>query len=282
MCVGFLVIKQRKLGVSKRDLLLFVPADRGINLGENVRSVDRIFDLLEILGQSDREISITELSARAGLSKTTAFRLVQMMCLRGYAEKTQDAKYILGPKVLELAGYHLNALELQTAAQPFLSDLYADLHLTVHLGKLVDTKVVYLELLNQNLPMKSGNEGIRVDAFTSSIGKCLLACESGNKVDELLECHHLKKYTENTITDPALYKEHLRQIRRQGWAMDNGEYLPDRRCVGAPVFDHSGAPVACVSVSGSIREITDEKLMAVVGEVRDTAMQISRRMGYVP
>ena len=93
------------MGGSKLDLLLVVPADRGINLGENVRSVDRIFDLLEILGQSDREISITELSARAGLSKTTAFRLVQMMCLRGYAEKTQDAKYILGPKVLELAGY---------------------------------------------------------------------------------------------------------------------------------------------------------------------------------
>ena len=251
-------------------------------MGENVRSVDRIFDLLEILGQSDREISITELAVRAGLSKTTAFRLVQMMCLRGYAEKTGNAKYILGPKVLELAGYHLNALELQTAAQPFLSDLYADLHLTVHLGKLVDTKVIYLELLNQNLPIKSGSEGIRVDAFTSSIGKCLLACESGDMLDYILSRHHLKKYTENTITDPVLYKEHLKQIRRQGWAMDNGEYLPDRRCVGAPVFDHAGSPVACVSVSGSVAEITDEKLMAVVDEVKETARLISQRMGYVP
>lgn len=101
-------------------------------------------------------------------------------------------------------------------------------------------------------------------------------------VDYMLSRHHLKKYTENTITDPALYKEHLKQIRRQGWAMDNGEYLPDRRCVGAPVFDHTGSPVACVSVSGSVEEITDEKLMAVVDEVKDTAKLISQRMGYVP
>ena len=250
-------------------------------MAENVRSESRIFDILEILARQKEPVSLTEIARGCGLSKATAFRLIQTMCNRGYAEKDAEAGYMLGPKIMEITAYHVNALELQTVAQPFLSDLYADLHLTVHLGKLVGVKVVYLDLLNQNRFLKNGRDGLKVDAYTSSIGKCLLSCESGDVIDYLLSTHKLKRYTAHTITDSQLYKEHLGTIRKQGWAMDDCEFLDDRRCVGAPVFDYTGSPIACVSVSGSVHEITDAKLMAIVVEVKETAGQISQRMGYV-
>lgn len=251
-------------------------------MGENVRSVERIFDLLEILAEARAPLGLTELAESTSLSKTTVHRLMQTLCNRGYAEKTDDSKYFLGTKIIELASYHIENLELHTIARPFLADLYSEYKLTVHLGKIIEDKVIYIELMDRKNLRKNYEEGIGVPAYTSSIGKCLLASLAGSELDELLYRHPLVRYTPKTITDPAEYKKHLRQVRNNGWALDDEEYLTGRRCIGAPIFDFTGSAIACVSVSGDIFELSDERLPIIKTAVMNTADAISRRMGYVP
>ncbi len=250
-------------------------------MGENVRSVDRIFDLLEILAEERAPISLTELAQDTDLSKTTVHRLMQTLCDREYAEKIESAGYVLGPKIIELAGYYIENLELHTVARPFLADLYSEYKLTVHLGKTEQDKVIYIELMDRKNLRKREGSGIGVPAYTSSIGKCLLAALSGNKLDELLYDHPLKKYTSNTITDPAEYKKHLKKVRSAGWAMDDEEYIVGRRCIGAPIYDFKGEAVACVSVSGDKNELSDDRIPVIRDTVIATAEAISRRMGYI-
>ncbi len=250
-------------------------------MGDNVRSVERIFDLMEILAEARSPISLTELAEETSLSKTTVHRLMQTLCVREYAVKLDSAGYVLGPKIIELAGYYIENLELHTVARPFLADLYSEYKLTVHLGKLVDNKVIYIELMDRkNLKNREG-AGIGVPAYTSSIGKCLLAALSGSKLDELLYENPLKKYTPNTITDPEEYKKHLKKIRSEGWAMDDEEYVIGRRCIGAPIYDFKGEAVACVSVSGDKNELSDDRIPVIRDTVMATADAISKRMGYV-
>ncbi len=251
-------------------------------MSEQVRSAERIFDLLEILAEERVPVSLTELSSRTSLSKATVHRLMQTLCGREYADKNKDSRYVLGPKLIELASYHIENLELQSAARPFLADLYSEFKLTVHLGKVVDDKVIYLELMDRKPFKKSNEEGIGVSAYTSSIGKCLLAGLSGKELDDLMYRIPLRKYTEKTITDPVKYKAHLKQVRLNGWAMDDEEYLKGRRCIGAPIFDFLGTASACVSVSGDTTEISDDRLSVISDAVKSTASAISRRMGYVP
>lgn len=129
--------------------------------------------------------------------------------------------------------------------------------------------------------LKSDEEGIGVPAYTSSIGKCLLAALSGRELNELLYKSPLKQYTPNTITDPGDYKRHLRKVRHDGWAIDDEEYLIGRRCVGAPIFDFKGEAVACVSVSCDIYELSDERIPLIRDAVIATAEAISKRMGYI-
>ena len=250
-------------------------------MADNVRSVDRILDMMEILAEERSPVSLTELASRTSLSKTTVFRLMQTLCNREYAEKTDSAGYVLGPKIIELAGYYIENLELHTIARPFLADLYSEYKLTVHLGKVIEDKVIYIELMDRKNLRKSDEEGIGVPAYTSSIGKCLLAALSGRELDELLYKSPLKQYTPNTITDPGDYKRHLRKVRHDGWAIDDEEYLIGRRCVGAPIFDFKGEAVACVSVSGDIYELSDERIPLIRDAVIATAEAISKRMGYI-
>lgn len=249
---------------------------------EKVRVVDRVFDILEQLSASSSSMGLTEIAHATGMSKSTVHRLISSMCARQYVEKSSDNTYSIGYKLIETVSLHINNLELMTEAKPFLSDIMRDLDLTSHLGILDGCDVVYLEKMDIYPNTRLYTQvGYRSPAYCSSMGKCLLACLSGDELDDALYLCDFKKYTQNTITDIREFKRYLKVVRRQGWAMDNEEYQLGHRCVGAPIFDYRGSPVAAISASGSVAQLSDKKLEMVIQEVKRAAMNLSRRMGYV-
>ncbi|MDD3367614.1 MAG: IclR family transcriptional regulator [Lachnospiraceae bacterium] len=249
---------------------------------ENVRVVDRVFDILEALAHSSEPMSLAQIAETTGMSKSTVHRLLSTMCARQYVEKLGDGIYRIGYKLIETVSYHINALELITESKPYLSEIRRDLNLTTHLGILDGHDVVYVERLDLYPDTRLYTQvGYRSPAYCSSMGKVLLSCLSGEELDEVLYDCPFNRFTLNTITDPHEFKRYLKVVRKQGWAMDNEEYQMGHRCVGAPVFDYKGAAVAAISASGSIREISDDKLETIIKYVKNSAAQISKRMGYV-
>ncbi|MGE9965568.1 IclR family transcriptional regulator [Fusicatenibacter saccharivorans] len=249
---------------------------------ENVRVVDRVFDIIEVLAASDIPMSLSDIAKHTGMSKSTVHRLLSSMCTRHYVEKNSDNNYSIGYKLMETVSLHINNLELLTEAKPFLTNIMRDLNLTAHMGILDGCDVVYLEKLDIYPNTRLYTQvGFRSPAYCSSMGKCLLSCLSGDELEDALYDCEFKRYTPNTITDIREFKRYLRVVRRQGWAMDNEEYQLGHRCVGAPVFDYRGTPVAAISASGSITQLSDRNLEAVIKEVKQSAASISRKMGYV-
>lgn len=248
---------------------------------ENVRVADRIFDILEALSASRAPMSLAEIVKSTGMSKTTVHRLLSTMCARHYVEKNADNTYSIGYKLIETVSLHINNLELLTEAKPFLSDIMMNLDLTAHLGILDGYNVIYLEKMDVHPNTRLYTQvGYRSPAYCSSMGKCLLACLSGDELANALYQCDFKKYTQNTITDINEFKKYLKKVRHQGWAMDDEEYQSGHRCVGAPVFDYRGAPVAAISASGSCAQLSDMRLETVIREVKQAAASLSRRMGY--
>ncbi len=248
----------------------------------NVRVVDRIFDIIEQLAASNAPMGLSDISKATGMSKSTVHRLLSSMCARHYVEKNSDNAYTIGYKLMETVSLHINSLELLTEAKPFLTNLMRDLHLTAHMGILDGCDVIYLETLDIYPNTRLYNQvGFRSPAYCSSMGKCLLSCLSGDELEDALYTCDFKRYTPNTITDIREFKRYLRVVRRQGWAMDNEEYQLGHSCVGAPVYDYRGTPVAAISASGSISQLTDSNLESVIEEVKQAAASLSRKMGYI-
>lgn len=248
---------------------------------QSVRVMNRTFDIIELLSQEQRSMSVTEISKATGISKSTAYRLLQAMYARRYVEKDKNSCYSIGIKLIELVSCHINGLELQTEAKPFLSVLRSELSLTTHLGILEADEVIYIEKMNlYPTTMIYSQIGYRSPAYCSSMGKCLLSCLSGDELDEALFNCKFEQFTPNTITNIHDFKQHLKKVRKQGWAMDDEEYKLGHRCVGAPIFDYRGDAIASISASGIITEISDEKLPMIIEHVKNAAMQISRRMSY--
>ncbi len=248
---------------------------------EGIRVLDRCFDVLELLAQSQRPMTLAEISKKSQISKSTAYRLLRDLNNRHYVEKDKNNAYTIGVKLYEIVSTHINGLELQTEAKPILSTLREELELTVHLGILQESDVVYIEKLEMYPATKVyAKVGQRSPAYCSSMGKCLLSCLSGEELEDVLEDLVFQPFTHNTIQSAWELKQHLRMVRRQGWAMDNEEFLEGKRCIGTPVFDYKGDAIASISASGTVAMITDERIPVIVEKLKEAALAISRRMGY--
>lgn len=249
---------------------------------DRIRVLGRAFDILEKLSEVNSPMSLSEISESTGLSKSTAHRILSAMLDRSFVAKTESGSYTIGFKIIEMASTRINNLELLTEAKPFLSKITRELDLTAHLGILDGPDVVYLEKLDKHPNSQMYTQiGHRSPGFCSSIGKCLMAGMSREELEDVLDTCDFKKYTKKTITDRRKFVNHLRQVRIQGWAMDDEEYEDGHRCIGATVFDYRGLPVAAISASGSTNILTDDKLDETKEKVTLWAAQLSRQIGYI-
>ncbi|WP_158539743.1 IclR family transcriptional regulator [Gordonibacter sp. 28C] len=252
-------------------------------MGEgSVQVLDRAFDILEALAQAQGPMGLSDLAQTTGMSKTTVFRIAGTMLKRGYVEKTLEGRYTIGPKMFHTLGYHINSLELQTEAKPYLTALKRSLGLTAHLGILDGAYVSYIEKEASDWGEEAYTQvGYRSPAYCSSMGKCLLACLSRAELEEALYGFEFKAHTPNTFTRKDEFVKYLHQVRAQGWAMDDEEYEIGHRCVAAPVFNYRGDAIAAVGVSGTPDSISDDRIDDISRQVMLAASRLSERMGYV-
>lgn len=252
------------------------------NTNHHVQVIERAFVLLEELAKAEGSVGVGELARRTAMSKSTTHRILVTLRDLGYAEKNMDGEYTIGAKMFELVSYHINTLELQTESKPYLTALRQELNLTAHLGVLDGPYVVYVEKISLYPGTRLYTQvGYRSPAYCSSMGKCLLACLSGDELEDVLDQCEFEQFTVHTYTKPREFKKYLHQVRKQGWAMDNEEYKLGHRCIGAPIFDYRGDAVAAISASGTTADISDEKLDTIIAHVKETAREISARMGYI-
>jgi len=251
-----------------------------------VQTIERASSILDTLGQSAHGISIRELSDKIKLPKGTTHRLLSSLSYFGYVRQDPKTRnYLLGLKLVELGQLLLSQLDLRKEAEPFLRDLAERTKETVHLVFLDRNEIVYIDKVetDQNpsgLKMAS-RVGLRNPAHSSAVGKVLLAHFSEEELKNFIKEKGLPRRTENTITDPAQLKEHLRNVRSQGYAVDDEENEKGIRCVAAPIYNEVGKTVAAISISGPAFRITKKVIQeSLKKEVMETAAKISQGLGF--
>jgi len=250
---------------------------------KNVQTLDRAFDIIELLSTAREGMGVTEIGMQLGLHKSTVHRLLNALAERGYIEKNvKTGTYKLGLKFIEISSLSLNKLELKTEALPYLRRLAELVGQPVHLAILSGREAVYIEKVEaQNSIRMYSQIGKRVPVYCSAIGKVLLSGMGDDELEDTLEGIEFDRYTENTIKTREELLENVRKVRQFGWAVDNEEHEPGIRCIAAPVYDYTGRVIAAISVSGDKRIITNDRDEETSGLVLGIAAEVSHRMGYV-
>jgi len=248
-----------------------------------IQTLDRALKIIELLALHGEGFGVTEIGQQVNLHKSTVHRLLSYLVAQGYIEKDADRPiYTLGLKFIELASLRLNQVELKTEAGPHLRRLTTTLGQPVHLAILSDTEAVYIEKLEPQAHLRMYSQiGKRVPLYCSALGKCLVGDLSGPELEALALRLNYTAFTPKTKTTPEGFVAEVIEARKNGFAMDDEEHEVGISCLGAPIRDFTGKIVAAVSATGAPSIIRPEPEAKVSALVREVALTISRRLGYL-
>ncbi|TQR84922.1 IclR family transcriptional regulator [Mycobacterium hodleri] len=211
--------------------------------------IAKAVDLLESLAGQRAGLGVSELARRAGISKSTAFRVLGSLERDGLVDRIGTG-YQIGGVVRRLARNAVlpNPEIVRDALVPFVADLFVLTGQTVHVAVLDGAQVVYLTKLfgHRQAPTRPCPDD-RFPAHGVAIGKALLAYDHASSND--LEAVPLKAFTNCTTTDPAALRAQFMEIRSAGIAFDADEARIGVSAVAVPLRGPDGAVVAALSIT---------------------------------
>jgi IclR family transcriptional regulator, KDG regulon repressor len=263
------------------------PIDRTLRKAKPRRmrlsSVANSIRLTKAFSENEYEMGISALAARLGLAKSTVHRLATTLVEYDILEQNRETgKYRLGLALFELGTLVRRKMDVMSEAQAqihALADLSGE---TVQLAILDHLSVLYIRIRESRQAVRmSTGLGSRAPAHCTSVGKVLLAYQTPETIQQVID-NGLRRYTPNTITEPAKLIEELASVRQRGYAIDDEEIESGLRCVAASIRDHSGRVIAAISVAAPVQRMTKKNLQTTVPSVVAAADAISRRLGYMP
>jgi len=223
--------------------------------------------------------NLPELAARLGLNRSTAHRLAATLVERRYLTFVPRTGYGLGPKSLEL-GYQARVqLNIPRVARNHLEQLAAQTGDTVHLGVLDGTRALYLDKIPGRRRVEiSSRVGELQPLRSTGLGKALLLDEDDARLKDFYRCENGRE--QQYRVSESTWLRRMRDYAKRGCAFDLEENEDRIRCVAAPIRDATGSIKASISVSSAAQYMNDERMQTLVGQVRWTAEQISRELGW--
>jgi IclR family acetate operon transcriptional repressor len=212
-----------------------------------VQSVSRVLDVLEVVANAGGQMSLSEIAAASGVPLPTIHRLARTLVDRGYMRQLPNRQYALGPRLIPLG--EVAGAMLGTWARPVLEELVTELGESANLAALDGDRAVSIGQVQSTHSMRMFTEvGRRVYLHCTGVGKALLSLLSDDEARSLVARAGMPAQTLHTITDPDTLITALHRIRRDGYAVDEGEQEVGVRCVAVPVVsEHTRM---AVSVSG--------------------------------
>ncbi|MFE5242682.1 MULTISPECIES: IclR family transcriptional regulator [unclassified Streptomyces] len=253
-----------------------------------VKSVARAADILEALAAPSQGngLSVTEVGQACRISKSAAFGMLQT--LRAYGLVSDDGegmnrRYRLGMSLARLGDRARSQVSLRGVAHPVLTELTASTGMASRLAVPEDGHAVVVDQVELDQRVRLDlRMGQRELPHCTGLGKALLSAVPESEAASVIERFGLPRRTSRTITDPATFLSHLRDIARVGYALDDEEDAEGIICIGAPVFDDRSVCAGAVSITGLKLGLPAWRYQELGGQVRDAARRISVSLGWEP
>jgi len=228
-------------------------------------------------------LSTEQVSATTGIPKPSAYRILCTLEHAQYVIRKKDGPediWSVDLSFLALSANILSRLDLRTDLRDILIKLADDTREIVQLAIWHRDRVVIVDNIKRYDSLVSfAREGASLHINSCVAGFVFGAFNEETEVESALK-GDLPRSTKYTITDPARLRKMFARVRDLGYGVDDQYRAEGHRCVGAPVFDHTGHIVAEINISGHIQTLTDGTLQRYALKVIQRAAEASERLGY--
>lgn len=215
-------------------------------------SLARGLIVIQAFTQQSPQMTISQLSIKTGLSRAAVRRCLYTLTKLGFAGAEDGSRYSLRPRMLALSHTYTASNTLSSAAQPILERMSSALRESFSVATLDGEDIVYIARTSVSRVMSVDlHIGSRLPAYCTSMGRILLAHLPSDQLESYLSKVVLTPYTTRTVNSIEKLRQHLRNVRRSGYAVCDQEFEVGLRSLAVPVYSSSGRVVATINLSGN-------------------------------
>jgi DNA-binding IclR family transcriptional regulator len=156
--------------------------------GLEVQSLQRTFDILEVVGNSVKPVSLKYITDETKLPKSTVYRLLNNLENRGYVQCDSNGNYRLGMQILMMSQRAEQKFEIKHVARKYLQQLNVFTMETVHLGTLEKNRVLYVDTVESPHALRLvAKLGTTNSVHCTALGKALLCKHEDEAIREILK-----------------------------------------------------------------------------------------------
>lgn len=239
-----------------------------------VRAVERSLDIL-ICFINERELSLTEISSRVNLNKSTVFRLLNTLEQKGFLIRNPDTeKYRLGFRIWELSTNLIGVDDPATLLLPEMTRLRDILDETISLYVRDGYERIRIQSIESNQAIRRvAPVGIRLPLSVGASSKVLVAFE-----DPITRGSILDQLEKKDSIDRKEFNRIIKEVQEKGYATSFEEREIGAVAISFPIFNRNGDMIAVLSVSGPVNRLTEEKLNEIAPVVRETAIRMGKML----
>ena len=241
-----------------------------------IHAARHAIEVLRCISQARPEIGVSEIARRVGMHKSSVSRLISTLEAQHVVERNRDTDRVsLGTGLLAIAAPLMAKVGISQASRLRMAKLAEDSAETVNLSVWDGREGVSVDqTLGPNAITHFAAPGQANPAHCTAAGKVLLAFSSAADI-KLVLSGELGRYTEHTITDAEKLREQIEQIRRDGFAVNHGEFSAEAGAVAALVRDIHGYPSAALTITVPMYRFGEDRERALLALVREAANDIS-------
>ena len=247
-----------------------------------IPSVRACFAMLESLSHHPGGVLLSEIVEAGVLPLASAFRMSVVLENLGYVARDPETKRIrLTDKLLLLGQRALTERGLLEQSQGVLRALRDKVDGTVLIGVRDGALFVVLDqVIGSRMFCFVSKPGYRLELHCSAPGKAVWAFLPEDEREALFRQVKLTRYNVRTKATAAAVRADLAATRERGYAVDDAEQFDGVYCVGAPVLDKAGYPIAAIWTTGLKTDVKPSQIPAIGKAVRAAAGKLSGLMGF--
>ena len=240
-------------------------------------SLARGLTVIQAFTQKKRQLTISQLSVKTGLSRAAVRRCLYTLAKLGFAGSDDGRHFYLGPRILALGYSYIASMPLATAAQPVLERVSHELHESCSISTLDRSDIIYVARANVTRIMSIDlGVGSRLPAFCTSMGRILLATLPEEALEAYLTQTELKRFTERTITAVEKLRQVLRLVSRNGYSIVDQELELGLRSMAVPIQNPNGKIVAALNVGAHAQRVSIQEMQSkFLPRLRAAAQELS-------
>ncbi len=224
-------------------------------------SLARGLAVIQAFNHEKRELTISQLSNKTGLSRAAVRRCLYTLARLGFAGSDDGRHFFLRPRVLALGHSYLFSMPLASAAQPVLEHLSRILHESCSIATLDGLDIIYVARADVTRIMSIDlGVGSRLPAFCTSMGRVLLASLAADQLESYLTRVEFTRYTDRTVTTVEKLRQVLGVVHLRGYAMVDQELELGLRSMAVPIQNPSGKVVAALNVGAHAQRVSIQNM----------------------